>query len=103
MDGSLRGRHCCTAFCCNALSGCVDRFVAVVVRSCRVSTASWDIFSIFLFSPGIAAANQAHTCVARVMWCWVWKVEEVSPYVSMRIVGTGGPMEDLGLTKSVKK
>ena len=55
MGGSLRGRHCCTRFCCTVVSGWVDSFVAVVVCSCRVSTASWDIFFFYPFSPGIPA------------------------------------------------
>ena len=28
VGGSLRGRHCCTTFCCTAVSRWVDRFVA---------------------------------------------------------------------------
>ena len=49
VGGSLRGRHCCcTTFCRTAVSGWVDRFIAVVVCSCRVFTPSWDIFSFFL-------------------------------------------------------
>ena len=42
------GRHCCTTFCCTAVSRCVDRFAAVVL-SCRVSTASWIMFFLLLF------------------------------------------------------
>ena len=46
MGSSLRGRHCCTTFCCTAVGGLVDRFLAAVC-SCRVSAASWDSFSSF--------------------------------------------------------
>ena len=57
VGGSLRGRHCCTTFCCTAVSGWVDRFVAVFVCSCRVSTASWFFvyYFLFIFSPAIPA------------------------------------------------
>ena len=36
-----------------------------------------------------AAAKQADTCVAGVAWCWMWRVEGVSPYVGIRIGGIG--------------
>ena len=36
-----------------------------------------------------AATKQAGTCVARVAWCGVWRVERVSPYVGIRIGGEG--------------
>ena len=39
----------------------VHRFVAVVVCSCRVSTASWDFFYLFIFSPAIPAIGQRTT------------------------------------------
>ena len=37
-----------------------------------------------------AAAKQAdNTCVARVVWYGMWRVEGVSPYVGIRIGGIG--------------
>ena len=39
VGGSLRGRHCCSTYCCTAVSGWVDRFVAVA-SCCGVSTGS---------------------------------------------------------------
>ena len=36
-----------------------------------------------------AAAKQADTCVAGVAWCGMWRVDEVSPYVGIRIGGIG--------------
>ena len=37
-----------------------------------------------------AAAKQAdNACYARVVWCGMWRVEGVSPYVDIRIGGVG--------------
>ena len=49
MGGSLRGRRCCTTFCCTAVSGWVDRFVAVVC-CCRVPRRR-EFFFVFFFLP----------------------------------------------------
>ena len=36
-----------------------------------------------------AAAKQADTCFAGVVWCGMWRVEGVFPYVDIRIGGIG--------------
>ena len=55
VGGSLRGRHCCTTFCCTAVSGWVDRFVAVITMLCGSPVVSPPLrglfFFFFLFSP----------------------------------------------------
>ena len=56
VGGSLRGRYCCcTTFCCTAVSGWVDRSVAVVVCSCRLVHGFvgyfFFCFSSFFFLP----------------------------------------------------
>ena len=50
VGGSLRGRHCCTTYCFTAVSGRVDRIVAVVCCG-RVSTASCFFVFVFVFLP----------------------------------------------------
>ena len=48
---SLLGGRCCSTFCCIAVSGWVDRFVAVVC-SCRVPTVSWVFLLFFVAGEG---------------------------------------------------
>ena len=53
VGGSLRGRHCCTTFCCTAVSRWVDRFVAVTIMciSPVVSQSLRRLFYSFFFFP----------------------------------------------------
>ena len=54
VGGSLRGRHCCTTFCCTAVSRWVDRLVAVTL-SCVPPAVCPPLrglfFSCFFFLP----------------------------------------------------
>ena len=57
VGGSLRGRHCCTTFCCTAESGWVARFVAVTMLCVPpvVCPPLRGLFVSFSFSPAVPA------------------------------------------------
>ena len=43
----------------------------------------------YVVSMYLGGGVQADTCVARVAWCGLWRVEGVSAYVGVRMQGIG--------------
>ena len=78
-----------------SISGAADARPSVVMVQIGIRT-----YVLYVYLRGRVLAD---TCVARMAWCGVWRVEGVSPYVGTRMGGIRRRMEILRASDWLKK